>query len=781
MQVANKRNGHFSNLLYVKLGIIGITLLLAVYSFSYRKAHAFAGGPPAARTNAPGETNCTACHATFELNTGPGSLQILGLPESYSPNQEIPITVKLEQLDAISFGFQLTAIDATGKRAGQLVITDQDNTQLRSATVDGNQRSYIEQTFNGSIPVEFNQREWTFNWIAPDAPIGPVSFYLAGNAADGNGRPTNDHIYTTSTTLPPAETPSGFNLNIEPTTQTITAGSIASYTINVSSTSGFTGEVSLSVDGLPGESNVNFQPPTINTPGSSIMTISTNGSTPAGSYTLTISGTSGNQQKTSSIELVVENVVVPPTIILEPIVSGLASTDYVTNARDGSNRLFILEQPGRIKVLQPGETTPTDFLNITSKVLSGGERGLLGLAFHPQFSSNRRFFLNYTRRPDGATVIAEYLASETDPNLAIDDEKVILVIPQPFSNHNGGMIEFGHDGYLYIAMGDGGSANDPGNRAQNIEELLGKILRIDINNPDGDKPYSSPPSNPFYGETPGRDEIYATGLRNPWRFSFDKETGQLFAADVGQGTIEEVDIIHLGGNYGWRVFEGTRCTNLDPVLCNTGEYIGPITEYGHQNGRCSVTGGYVYRGTAGTLPAGTYVFADYCSGEIFTFSDGIQNLLLDTDENISSFGEDEAGELYVVGHRGSIYRITKLLPPDTCAPDITGQLNVKSSRFTFRPKMQLSVRTVTITNTSAQDIQGPFTLVLDELSNVTLLNATDSTKCSDPKNSPYLTVNEGNDNVLSPGESLKFKLRFTNPDRLKITYKPRILAGPGSR
>jgi len=192
-------------------------------------------------------------------------------------------------------------------------------------------------------------------------------------------------------------------------------------------------------------------------------------------------------------------------ILLDRVLTGLSSPLYVTNAHDGTNRLFIVEQPGRIKVLGPGTTTPTVFLDITSKVLSGGERGLLGLAFHPEYAANRRFFVNYTRQTDGATVIAEYHASSPDTNIADSQETVLLVIPQPFANHKGGTLEFGPDGFLYIGMGDGGSANDPGNRAQNINELLGKMLRINVDVPNGPVPYSSPMDNPFFGSTPGRD------------------------------------------------------------------------------------------------------------------------------------------------------------------------------------------------------------------------------------------------------------------------------------
>lgn len=346
-------------------------------------------------------------------------------------------------------------------------------------------------------------------------------------------------------------------------------------------------------------------------------------------------------------------------IQLIKVASGLDSPVYITHSRDASGRLFIIEQAGRIMVLPQGAsaTLTIPFLDIKAKIVSGGEQGLLGMAFHPQYTINRRFFVNYTRTADGATVISEFKVSASDPNVAEMDERILLTIPQPFANHNGGMIEFGPDGFLYIGMGDGGAGNDPGNRAQNINELLGKMLRIDVDNTDGTAPYTSPSSNPFFGATPGRDEIYAIGLRNPFRFSFDRATGRVYAGDVGQGLIEEIDIITLGGNFGWRVFEGTRCTNLGPASCSDPGFIRPITEYMHTGGRCSVTGGYVYRGLSGSLPAGAYVYADFCTGEIFQLNNSAVSLLLDTDMLISSFGEDEAGEIYVVDILGNVFRI----------------------------------------------------------------------------------------------------------------------------
>jgi glucose/arabinose dehydrogenase len=363
----------------------------------------------------------------------------------------------------------------------------------------------------------------------------------------------------------------------------------------------------------------------------------------------------------------------PAAVQLQPVLGGLSLPVYVTSAKDGTNRLFIVEQSGLIKVLQPGASSPTVFLNITSRVAQdGGERGLLGLAFHPQFSVNHRFFVNYTRGTDKAAVIAEYHVSASNPNVANTTEKLLLSIPDPYPNHNGGMMEFGADGYLYIGTGDGGSGNDPENRAQNINELWGKILRIDVDHANGSVPYSSPSDNPFFGGVAGRDEIYAYGTRNPWRFSFDRGTDQLYVGDVGQNQREEIDIVTLGGNYGWRVFEGTRCTGLGPAPCTTPGFTPPISEYGHTLGRCAVTGGYVYRGARSTLPDGEYVYGDFCTGEIFTLQMGTQAPLLDTSLRISSFGEDEAGEIYVVGRAGgTIDRLSAVPAPAPCSFSIS--------------------------------------------------------------------------------------------------------------
>jgi glucose/arabinose dehydrogenase len=383
----------------------------------------------------------------------------------------------------------------------------------------------------------------------------------------------------------------------------------------------------------------------------------------------------------------------------QEITNSLALPTFVTNAKDGTNRLFYVLKSGTIKVRNPQTGAVTEFMNISSKVATSGtisdERGLLGLAFHPNFATNGRFFVNYVcttvNNPScpasGSTVIAEYSALASgnqtgDPA----SERVLITIPQPFANHKGGMLAFGPDGYLYDGQGDGGSANDPGNRAQNRATLLGKILRIDVNVPSGSSvPYLIPPDNPFVGAGTSRcdaggtttaaacQEIFSYGMRNPWRFSFDRGgSRRLFAADVGQDAIEEIDIIQNGKNYGWRVYEGTQCTNLDPQLCAGGStpivQEPPIFQYTHTAGRCSITGGYVYRGRRGTFPQGAYIYGDYCTGEIWMLQSAgttwNSTLLIDTPFTITSFGEDEAGEIYFTSNSTTNATVQKLINPN---------------------------------------------------------------------------------------------------------------------
>ncbi len=355
----------------------------------------------------------------------------------------------------------------------------------------------------------------------------------------------------------------------------------------------------------------------------------------------------------------------PDDLVLVEVISGLVSPVAVRHAGDGRGRLFIVEQAGVIRIWDGNQMFPMPFLNITSIVESGGEQGLLGLAFHPNYASNGYFYVNYTYDPGPGldrTRIARYSVSAGNPDVADTTETVLLEIEQDFSNHNGGDIHFGPDGYLYIGMGDGGSGGDPNNRAQDRTQLLGKMLRIDV---DGavrsgrgeitgcglEANYDIPVDNPFVGDGNACDEIWAYGIRNPWRFSFDRLTGALFIGDVGQNMWEEVDLqpaASSGGETdGGRCYEGTHEFNLSGC---TGPFVDPILEYQHLSGRCSVTGGYAYRGHGISGFDGTYIYGDYCTGEIWFATPGggwsaVQ--WANTSLGISTFGEDEDGEIYI--------------------------------------------------------------------------------------------------------------------------------------
>jgi glucose/arabinose dehydrogenase len=342
---------------------------------------------------------------------------------------------------------------------------------------------------------------------------------------------------------------------------------------------------------------------------------------------------------------------------LEPVASGFDAPVFVTGDGAGSGRLYVVEQGGRIMVIGPdGRAAADPFLDISGRISSGGERGLLGLAFHPAYASNGRFYVDYTD-PDGNTVISEMRRSAASPLLADPaSERVLLRIDQPYPNHNGGTVAFGPDGYLYIGMGDGGDAGDPGNRAQFRGTLLGKMLRIDVDRQASGRAYGIPATNPFAKVAGTEPEIWALGVRNPWRFSFDRATGDLWIGDVGQGTWEEIDRLTAasgggrGANLGWRLTEGRACFD-PPTGCATDGLTAPMAVYEH-GADCSVTGGYVYRGTASPALAGAYLFGDYCSGRIRALDAGGPDaqepvLLLESGHTISSFGQGDDGELYV--------------------------------------------------------------------------------------------------------------------------------------
>ena len=349
---------------------------------------------------------------------------------------------------------------------------------------------------------------------------------------------------------------------------------------------------------------------------------------------------------------------------LTQIASGLSNPTDIQSSGDGSGRLFFVQQDGIIRLFRNGALVVQPFLDIRSKTSAGGERGLLGLAFPPGFAQKQRFYVNYTDL-NGNTVIAQYRVSANPDVADAASETVLLNITQPFANHNGGQVRFGPDGYLYIGMGDGGSGGDPMGNGQNLGTLLGKLLRIDVESDPGR--VRIPPDNPFVNQAGARPEIWAYGLRNPWRFTFDRATRDLWIADVGQNTYEEINFQPAasrgGENYGWNRMEGLHCFVAG---CSTAGLTMPVAEYTHSDG-CSVTGGFVYRGSVSPGLRGIYVYGDYCSGRIWGIerrgSEWVNRPLLSSGLGITTFGEDEAGELYLAGGNGRIYHIEGSLAP----------------------------------------------------------------------------------------------------------------------
>ncbi|MCM3876071.1 MAG: PQQ-dependent sugar dehydrogenase, partial [Thermoanaerobaculia bacterium] len=356
-----------------------------------------------------------------------------------------------------------------------------------------------------------------------------------------------------------------------------------------------------------------------------------------------------------------------PQIAFTPVAAGFSSPTQVTSAHDGSGRLFVVEQRGLVKIVKDGVVLPVPFLDIRDRVSCCGERGLLSIVFppgagpHGTLSKPFDLYANYTDVNGDTTVSVFYVSNDPDV-VSAGSERILLKIAQPFANHNGGQLAFGPDGYLYIGMGDGGSAGDPNNNAQNLSSLLGKILRIDV---VGRTSYAIPATNPFAGSGAARPEIWAYGLRNPWRFSFDRKTGDLYIGDVGQGAWEEVDFQPAGAaggaNYGWRVTEGAHCFNPGSG-CSFAGITPPVAEYSHAGGNCSITGGFVYRGRDSARLSGIYFYADYCSGRVWGLRNSASGWepqeLLTPGYAITSFGEDEAGEVYAVdGRSGILYRL----------------------------------------------------------------------------------------------------------------------------
>lgn len=347
---------------------------------------------------------------------------------------------------------------------------------------------------------------------------------------------------------------------------------------------------------------------------------------------------------------------------LELLADGFQKPIYITHAGDSTGRLFVVEQSGIIRIVTGGHVLDKPFLDLSDKITRrSSEQGLLGLAFDPDYSNNGQFFVHYSDN-NGDTVVMRLFVSSDANRANHQSGSKVLEQSQPYRNHNGGQIAFGPDGHLYVGLGDGGLAGDPHKNGQNLATWLGSILRVSIESPVG---YTVPSDNPFVENKDALSEIWAYGLRNPWRFSFDRITGDLYIADVGQNDWEEINFQpadSLGGeNYGWSNMEGNHCYRLG---CESGIFSAPIAEYRHSNGTCSVTGGYVYRGEALLHMRGSYVYGDFCSGTIWTISrtmsgDWDEALIIESELQISSFGEDEFGEVYVVDYAGGIYKIVE--------------------------------------------------------------------------------------------------------------------------
>jgi glucose/arabinose dehydrogenase len=411
-------------------------------------------------------------------------------------------------------------------------------------------------------------------------------------------------------------------------------------------------------------------------------------------------------KKFSSIVLVmlISVTLFSQNITLDPFANGFSSPVDLQNA--GDDRLFVVEKGGRIKILNAdGTTNATPFLNISGLVSGGSEQGLLGLAFHPDYAVNGYFYVNYTNN-SGNTEVSRFSVSAGDPDVANPNSVFpIIAYNQPFSNHNGGSINFGpNDGFLYISAGDGGSGGDPGNRAQNTEILLGKLLRIDVDNPGGGNNYGIPVDNPFAGDPPNAEEIWAYGLRNPWKFSFDSDNGDLWIADVGQVEIEEINKAggsEAGLNYGWRCYEGSMPFNTNGCP-NPSELTFPIAEYPHPTG-FSITGGYVYRGSVYTDIAGYYFCGDFGTGLIATVdpNDNFNNLGT-FGGSWSSFGQDITGELYIVNYSGQISKIQG----EILSVDSIDTISVNMYPNPANDKVTIRLDEGSIANISVMDLKG---------------------------------------------------------------------------
>ena len=603
------------------------------------------------------QSTCNVCHNSYPLNNAGGgiSISIADSPTAYTPGNTYVLTVTVSQVPAAArYGFEIAAVDVQNQNVG--TFTAIAGTQIVSSVINGNNIAFLEHNTPSTSGT------WTFSWTAPAVSQGTVRFYASGVAANNNNNSSGDYVYTTLNTLSSSCGNAILNHATVKSCTSQTGVNLNNYVPAQSSSGTWSGA------GVTGST---FSP----------------GAVGVGTYNLVFStGNNGCDDKdtlqmqvvTQKNAVLTSNSAITCTQTLTGsytqvnVTPGLID-DPVGIFNDGTTyNLYLMDQHGKILKMNAatGTISSTPFLDITTRVDYGGEKGLLGMAFHPNFNLNGYIYVNYTRTSGGQlqTVIARYTVptSPLTNNADFNSEFILLTINQPYTNHNGGCLAFGQNGYLYIGMGDGGSANDPQNNAQNGASLLGKMLRIDVNAPSGSLNYSIPPSNPFLTNANVRDEVWALGMRNPWRFSFDRQTGDMWIGDVGQNVWEEIDFEPAnspgGLNYGWRGYEGNHTFNTSGCGAAS-NYTSALWEYDHSTGGQSITGGVVYRGSVYPALQGHYFYADYVNGKIWSLykvgNTWTNKLWFDTPFYLSTFGEDINGELYFASLTGNnIYRLS---------------------------------------------------------------------------------------------------------------------------
>lgn len=627
--------------------------LISGILLNYNSGQSSSNGPAPNMVGLYGtQSNCTVCHNSYALNSAGGgvTVSVAGNPSSYVPGNTYSITVNVNLTPAAArYGFELAAVDVQGKNAGTFAAIT--GTQIVNSEINGNNIAFLEHNAASTTGT------WTFNWTAPNPSQGTVRFYAAGVAANNNMNSSGDYVYTSLLNLSSSCGNAILTQNNYKACSSQSAINLNDFIATGSNTGTWSGT---------SVSNNTFNPSVGLGVYSLVFSTGSNACDDKDTLQMQVVTQKNVQLNSSSITTCAQALTASYTQI--DVTTGLIDDPIGIYTNGSHQQFYLLDQHGKILRMQPnGTISTTPFLDISTTIDYGGEKGLLGMAFHPNYALNGYIYLNFTRTIGGQlkTVIARYSVPTpiTASSMAsAGSEFILLTVDQPYTNHNGGQIVFGPDGYLYIGMGDGGSAGDPQNNAQNGNSLLGKMLRIDVNAPSGSLNYSIPASNPFVNNANVRDEIWALGVRNPWRFSFDRQTGDMWIGDVGQNVWEEIDFQpanSVGGeNYGWRCYEGNHSYNTNGCL-SASNYVSAVWEYDHSTGGQSITGGFVYRGSEYPALVGHYFYADYVNGKIWSLHKNgntwVNKLWLDTPFYLSTFGEDWNGELYFASLTGNHY------------------------------------------------------------------------------------------------------------------------------